>query len=111
MAAALSDANALSTFLTVEGFLLATVSLAVTLGTPGRRRPALLPVPVSVIAMGAAVLSVLVGLAGVAAWLGLYGEGSILPFRQLWIGIMLLGAVIAQPIIAFLLAFGARRDR
>lgn len=107
--AALSDAQALTTFLTVEGFLLATVSLSVSLGAPGLRRQAPLPVPASHLAMGAAYLSILVGFAGVAAWVGIYGEGVILPPRQLSIAIVLLGAVIAQPAIAFLLALGTRK--
>ena len=105
--AALPDAQALTTFLTVEGFLLATVSLSVTLGAPGLRRPAPLPTSARHLAMGAACLSVVVGVAGIAAWVGLYSEGIILPLRQLFIAIVLLTAVIAQPVIAFFLALGA----
>lgn len=103
-----SDVQALTTFLSVEGFLLATVSLAVTLGAPGRRRPAALPVPATTIALSAAGLSVFVGTGGVAAWLGLYGQGSFLPFQQLWIAVVMLTAVLAQPVIAVLLALGTR---
>lgn len=107
-AALFSDVQALTTFLSVEGFLLATVSLAVTLGAPGRRRPAALPVPATFIALGAAWLSVLVGTGGVAAWMGLYGQGSLLPLQQLWIAVVMLAAVLAQPVIAILLALGSR---
>lgn len=104
----LTDAQSLTTILTIEGFLLATVSLALALATPGRRRPISLPVAPSHVALGAAVLSVLVGAAGVGAWIGIYGFGELLPPRQVWIAVTLLVAVVFQPVIAFLLALGAR---
>lgn len=106
--ATFSDVQALTTFLSIEGFLLATVSLAVTLGAPGRRRPAALPLPAHHIAYGAAGLSVFVGTGGVAAWLGLYGQGTLLPLQQLWIAIVILVAVLAQPVLAVLLSMGSR---
>lgn len=108
MSPAITDAQVLTTFLSVEGFLLATISLTATLGAPGRKRPAPLPVRAEAIAMGAAVLSMLVGAAGVAAWFGMYSEGSLLPPRQLLIAVVLLSVVVAQPVVAFLLALGAR---
>lgn len=97
--------------LTVEGFLLATVSLAATLATPGRRRQPAMPVKPSELAIAAAVVSVFVGSAGIAAWLGLYSEGEPLPFRQWWIAAIALVALVAQPIIAFLLALGTRSKK
>lgn len=108
MNSALADAQALSTMLTVEGFLLATVSLAATLGTPGRRRPAAMPIKPASLALGAAGVSALVGSAGIAAWFGLYGQGEILPFRQWWIAAIALVALVAQPVVAVVLALGTR---
>lgn len=106
--ASLSDAQSLTACLAVEGFLLATVSLAVSIGTPGKRRVANLPISAFGIAISAAVLSIIVATAGVAAWIGLYGEGTLLPLRQLWIAVVLLIVVAAQPILALGLALGAR---
>lgn len=108
--AVFGDAQALSTFLTVEGFLLATVSLAVTLGAPRKGRVAKMLVPASVIALSAASLSILVGVAAAASWVGLFGEGTLLPLRQLVVAVVLLLALVAQPVIAVLLALGARHE-
>jgi hypothetical protein len=108
--ASFADAQALSTCLAIEGFLLATVSLAGTLGSAGRRRVAKLPIPASAIALSASVLCCLLGTAALASWIGLYGTGDLLPFRQLWIALMLLLAVVVQPIIAVLLALGTRSE-
>lgn len=69
-----------------------------------------LPVPAAAIALSASILCCLLGTAALASWIGLYGSGSILPFRQLWIAVMLLLAVVAQPILAVLLALGARSE-
>lgn len=105
---AFTDAQALTTFLSVEGFLLATVSLAVSLGTPGRKRVPNLPFRPATIAMMAGCLSAVVALGGLFAWAGLYGQGSLLPFRELWIAATLLAAVVLQPCLAIVLAMGAR---
>ena len=107
---AFGDAQALTTCLAVEGFLLATVSLAATLGSAGRRRVAKLPVSAFTIAMAAALLSCLVGAAAFASWLGLFGEGSLLPARQLLIAVILLVVLATQPIIAVFLALGTRTE-
>lgn len=108
--ASFADAQALSTCLAVEGFLLATVSLAATLGAPGRRRVAKLPISATAVALGAAGLCCLLGTGALASWLGLYGEGDFLPLRQLWIAVVLLLAVIIQPVLAVLLALGTRSE-
>lgn len=60
------------------------------------------------LALAAAVLAGLVSAAGIAAWLGLYSGGQLLPFRQWLIAVVILLALIAQPVIAVLLAIGTR---
>jgi hypothetical protein len=106
--AALSDVQVLTAVLTIEGFLLATVSLAAALGAPGRSRQPALPLSAFAIACGAAGLAVLVGSAGVVAWAAIYGEGEMLPLAQAWIALVILLVVICQPALAILLALGTR---
>ncbi|MDF2146759.1 hypothetical protein [Knoellia sp. p5-6-4] len=104
----LTYVQALPVLLTVEGFLLAVISLAVTLGTPGRRRPAGTPIPPSAIAWCAAGLAIVVAVGALSAWLGMYTGDTWLPFPQLVIAASLLLAVVAQPVIAVLMAMGLR---
>lgn len=106
--ASFTDAQALTALLSAEGFLLATVSLAVTLGTPGRKGVPNLPFRPPTIAMTAGCLSALLAVGGLLAWLGLYGQGSLLPPRELAIAAILLLAVVGQPVLAVILAMGAR---
>lgn len=106
--ASFTDAQALTTLLSAEGFLLATVSLAVTLGAPGRKGVPNLPVRPPTIAMMAGCLSAVLALGALLAWLGLYSHGDLLPPRQLAIAALLLVAVVGQPVLAIILAMGAR---
>lgn len=106
--ASMSDLQALTACLTAEGFLLATISLLVSLSAPGRLRQSALPVKPVLLAICIASLSSLLGVAATLAWFGMYGSGSVLPLRQATVAIVILLAVLAQPVISFLLALGLR---
>jgi hypothetical protein len=102
------DAQALSTLLTIESFMLAVVSLIASLAAPGRSHVADLPVPGHHLAMSAAVgVCVLAGGAA-AAWSGMYTGGSLRPWREVVIAVVLLAAALAQPVFAVMTARGVR---
>lgn len=107
--AGLATSQALHLLLTMEGFLLAVISLSVSLGAPGRVRQARTLIPPAGIAWTAAVLALLTSVGALAAWWGLYARGGDwLPLPQIVIGFVLLAAIVAQPVIAFSLAAGLR---
>lgn len=104
----MSDAQALGTFLTVESFMLAVLSMTATLGAPGRSRVSALPLKPSQLANCVAGLVAVVALGAVLSWSGMYVGGSMRPLREAAIAAILFFAIIAQPVIASLMAIGVR---
>jgi len=104
-------ANALATLLTTESLLFAALALAANLSTPGGRR--IRDLPVSGEALGAASVAVLalVAVGAVTAW----GNIFLSPFPgrldEIVICVSLLVAIVAQPVLATLLALGLRTRR
>ena len=111
-AAAISDAQALSTLLAVEGFLLAAISLSINLDAPDQKRPmSFNRVKPVVLARCAAVVLVIVAVGAVSAWTAIFAGGSYVDITRFLVGSALLVALIAQPALALFLAFGAKRKR
>lgn len=106
----LGHGDALGMLLSVEGFLFAAIALSATLAEPNKdlppRHPRLKP---ELILMGAAWSLVAIGLGAGVAWSGVYVGGSYQGFMRLLEGTFILIAVVAQPVLAFLLAMSARR--
>lgn len=88
--------------------MLAVLSLTATLSTPGRRRVSALPVKPTQLALGVAGVVVVLALGAVLCWGGIYVGGSWRPVREVFIAAILLCAVVAQPVIAVLMAIGVR---
>lgn len=104
----MSDAEALGTLLAVESFMLAVLSLTATLSAPGRKRVSALPVRAEQLALGVAGVVVTLGLGASLAWGGLYFGGAWRPLREAAIAAILLIAILAQPVVAVLMAIGVR---
>jgi hypothetical protein len=109
-AASVSHGDSLSLLLGVEGFMFAAISLAVTLNAPDQRRqpkhPKLRP---EKLLLGAVVALALVSCGALAGWAALFLGGSYRGFAvALQAGGLLVG-ILAQPVIALLLALAARR--
>ncbi|MCZ9633414.1 hypothetical protein [Rhodococcus sp. BH5] len=104
----MTDAQALSTFLTVESFMLAVLSLTATIAAPGRRRVSALPVKPTQLAFGVAGVVTVLAVGAVLSWGGIYVGGSWRPVREVILAAILLFAVVAQPVIAGLMAIGLR---
>lgn len=107
----MTDEQALSTLLTIESFMLAVVSLTATFVAPGRAAVAALPVKGFVLAMAAAVAVGVLGLGAVFAWAGIYTGGSLRPWREVVVAVVLLLAVLFQPVFAVMLALGVRKKK
>lgn len=105
-----TDAQALSTLLAVEGFLLAAISLSISLSAPNQARPMsfgwLKPAHMARVA---ACILVFVALGALAAWSSIFTGGSFGGFTRLLVAAALLVALVAQPLLALGLAFGAKR--
>lgn len=108
----LSDGDALSLLLGVEGFLFAAVTLAVTLSQPAPKRPQRFEMlkPEWLMIAAVAVLAV-VGLGGVAAWTGLRADGGFDGRSGCIVGAALLVGIIGMPLIALLLVLGSLRAK
>jgi hypothetical protein len=107
----MTDTEALSTLLTGESFMLAVVSLTASLGAPGRSRVSALPVPPFKLALAAAGAVGLFALGAILAWSGMYVGGSFRPAREACIAVIILLAVLFQPVFALIVAFGVRTRR
>lgn len=107
----LGPVDALSTLLTTESLLLAVVGVAVTLATPGQVRNPRLPVRPGVLAGIAVGVLSLVGVGAVFAWGQIYLGGALRPLPDLVIAVALLVAIVAEPVLAVLLALGIRKRR
>lgn len=108
--ASLSHGESLALLLSVEGFMFAAISLAVTLNAPDpkrqRRYPKLKP---EALLLGAAATLCLVGLGAVSAWASIFIGGDYRGHAQAVEAGALLLAVLGQPVIALLLTLAARR--
>lgn len=104
----MSDSQVLSTFLTVESFMLAVLGLIATLAAPGRKRVPALPVKPHRLVLGVAILISMFASGALLAWAGLYVGGAWRPLRESAIAVILLVAVFAQPIVAVIVALGVR---
>lgn len=102
----MTDAQALSTLLTVESFMLAVLGLIANLAAPGRTRVANLPIRPSQLALMVASGVGVLALGAVLCWAGIYVGGSWLPIREIIIASVLLTAVLFQPALAVLMALG-----
>lgn len=104
----MTDAQALSTLLTVESFMLAVISLTATFSAPGRARLSGLPVSGVQLALGLAGTISFLAIGAVLCWAGMYVGGTWRPLREVIVAITLLVAIIVQPVVAFLMALGVR---
>lgn len=104
----MTDAQALATLLTVESFLLAVMSLTATLTAPGRSRVSALPIGGVPLAFGLAGTIGFLAVGAVMCWGGMYVGGAWRPPREGFIAVALLVAVVAQPVVAVLMALGVR---
>src|SRR5689334_18440999 len=104
----MNDAQALSTFLTLESFMLAVLSLTANLVAPGRARVAALPVSGFKLALSAAIAVGVLALGALCAWAGMYVGGSLRPLCEVAVAVVLLLAVLFQPLFAVALALGVR---
>jgi hypothetical protein len=107
----MTDAEALSTLLTVESFMLAVVSLITSLSQP--ERPLIPALPLSPLKLAFAVAGsvCLLAAGSVLAWSGMYVGGSLRPLREVCTAVIILLAVLLQPIFAFIIALGVRTRR
>lgn len=108
--ATVSHGDTLSLLLSVEGFMFAAISLAVTLGAPDQRRQPKFPkLKPEKLLLGAVASLSLVAVGALASWVLLFTGGS---YRGLAVALeagALLVGILAQPVIALLLALAARR--
>lgn len=108
--ASLAHGDALGLLLSVEGFMFAAISLAVTLNGPDPQRPRkyrrLKPEGLLV---GAAVALCVISLGALSAWAAIYTGGDYRGHAEAVEAVALLVAVVGQPVIALLLALAARR--
>lgn len=104
-----SAGQALGTLLAVEGFLLAAISLAINLAAPNQERARSFGrfEPIH-LAQGAAIVLGIVAVGAGAAWMEIFTGGHFAGIRRLIVAVALLIALIAQPVLAILLAFGAK---
>lgn len=108
--ASLSHGESLGLLLTVEGFMFAAISLAVTLSAPNpkrqQRHPRLDP---ERLLMGASLSLCAVAVGAVTAWASLFVGGDWQGLAHAVEGVALLAGVVVQPVIAVLLTLAARR--
>lgn len=108
-----TDFQLLGYFLTIEGFLLAAVSLSASLGTPDQKRPSLLPFNVHWITIIAAAISGVAGAGAVISWFGVYInlDGKFLSLPNILQATFLIIAAIAQPTLALFLSLAVLKKR
>lgn len=107
---ALSDAQAMTTLLGVEGFLLAAVALSINLSAAGQAKPRRFNVQFERITLGAAIVLTLVAVGAISAWYGIYGTGRFMGFPEAIAPAALAIGIVAQPVIALLLAYGSKHN-
>ncbi len=104
----LTFSGALTALLTTESLLFAALNLAASLSTPGGRRIRRLPLPGRVIGGGAVGALILVAVGALAAWAELFLCDFPTALSGILIAVALLVAIVAQPVLAVLLALGLR---
>lgn len=104
-------ANALATLLTTESLLFAAFGVAANFSTVGGRRLRKLLVPGEVLGGAAVLVLALVALGAVTAWSKVFLPEFPNAFDDIVIAVALLLAIIAQPVLALLLALGLRTQR
>lgn len=105
---ALSYVQAISTLLALEGFLLAVVSLTVSLGAADQKRQRDMLLSPRMVARLAAGLAVVVASGAVASWCGLYAGGHLRPLPEVFVATALLVAIVMQPFFAVALSFSLK---
>lgn len=107
----LTQGAALGSLLGTEGFLLAAIALALRLDEPGQdstqKRPWIGP-PLRM-AKGTVWVMAALALGAFSAWWSIFGGGSWHSWERAVTGGALLVAVIAQPTLGWLLAYGTER--
>lgn len=108
--ASLSPGDTLGRLLSVEGFMFAAISLAVTLNAPDPKRPRKHPrLKPEALLLGAAAALCVVGVGALSAWASIYTGGHYRGHAAAVQAAALLVAVLGQPAVALLLALAARR--
>lgn len=109
-AATLPNGDALGLLLSAQGFLLAAVALAVSLGAPAQvRQLRYRMLKPSRIMNFAVALMALLSVGAVAAWWGLLSTGAFRHLQGLSIGVSLMAAILGMPLVALGLVLGAKR--
>jgi hypothetical protein len=103
-----TDAMALSTLLTVESLLFAALSVAVGLSGP---TAAVRNLQISPRALGMIVAAALgfVALGGFLCWTGIFLDSWPCDIRGALVALIIAGAIIGQPIVAWVIARGLGR--
>jgi hypothetical protein len=102
--------DALTILLTAESLLLAALGLAIVAAVPNGRRIPRLPLPpfaIGLIAVGAILVT---AIGSGAAWWQLFITQGTRGVAQVLIAGSILVTIIAEPVIALLLAMGMRKD-
>jgi ABC-type uncharacterized transport system permease subunit len=100
-----SDAMALGTLLTVESLLFASISVAVGLSAPGGAIRNLQVSP-RALATAAACFLGLVAVAAFLCWTGVFIDHWPANWRGALIAFIIAGAIIGQPVLAWIIARG-----
>ncbi len=109
-AAALPHGDALALLLSAEGFLLAAVAVAVTLGAPNQSRQRKYKRLSPELIMNCAVaLLVALAVGSLAAWVGLCDDGAFRSLPGKVVGAALMLAILGLPATAWALVLGSRR--
>jgi hypothetical protein len=108
--ASLSHGDSLGLLLSVEGFMFAAITLAVTLGASDQKRQSKHPrLDPERLLLGAAAALCFVGAGAATAWASIFTGGDYRGHAEAVEAVALLVAVLGQPVIAVLLALAARR--
>lgn len=102
----LTDATAFTTLLTVESLLFATLGVANTLVGESRRHFLISPQQLGVWVAG--LLSA-VAVCAILMWTSVFGENWPCDARGAIVALVLLGAIVAQPVFAVMVALALRR--
>lgn len=102
-----TDANALSTLLTIEGLLFAALSAALGLSNPGSRIRDL-PIPAHALGYLAATFLSLVAFGALMAWWSIFAVDWPCSFRGASIAGTIAFAIVGQPVLAWIVARGLR---
>ena len=106
----LSNGDLLTLLLSVEGFMFAAITLAVTLNAPDPKRQRKYPkLKVEALLLGAVGTLSFVGVGALSAWSLIFTGGAYRGHAEAVGALALLLGVVAQPVIALLLALAARR--